>query len=158
MAAFLATMLCPSVMMLQRVSALHRFPALAAVQRTRGAGFASMAAKAHPAPEAVPLTTATITPSADEAASWSGDLLLVPCWEAAEKDAPFALSQEARAALRARPPPRARASQHDDQQAPRPSRRSFSGRWTGMRGGSPPSCFGLFWRRSLPHLRGLSNL
>jgi hypothetical protein len=96
-AVLLTTLMSPSMALLRGTAlpAAPRAPLLAAVLRSRG-GATMAAANAQTAPTAVPLTAATLSASSAELASWKGDLLLLPCWEAAEKDAKFELPPEVR--------------------------------------------------------------
>lgn len=96
-AMLLTTLMSPSIALL-RGSALvagPRAPLVANMLRSRG-GATMAVANAKTAPAAVPLTAATISASSADIASWSGDLLLLPCWEAAEKNAKFELPPEVR--------------------------------------------------------------
>jgi leucyl aminopeptidase len=96
-AMLLTTLMSPSIALL-RGSALvggPRAPLVANMLRSRG-GATMAVANAKTAPAAVPLTAATISASSADIASWSGDLLLLPCWEAAEKGASFELPAEVR--------------------------------------------------------------
>ena len=84
------------MLLLTRAAAGLNIGAAAAWRQPRA--MASMAAGASKIPTAVEapitLSSVVIEPSADAAPSWSGDLLVLPFWEPADKDAELTLTSE----------------------------------------------------------------